>query len=492
MSTPFKSLQGVDVSTQVRTIDIFPTLCEAAGIPVPKEVQGKSLWPVVAQGGKGDDLPAYSESLTPSLQYGWSPLFSLRSAGYQYIDAPRAELYDLKNDPGEQINLNATSPLSAQKMEKALHEIIATSSTGAPVPVAADLDKETIERLASLGYVGAPLPQPSPSNSGKGLIDPKDMFDVYDSIQKAGELNNSEQYVQAAGILESVIKIDPENPQARLQLAAAYVELNRPAEAQEHLDHILKRDPNNIHALICLANILQKQGRPDDVIGLCEKAIQVDQRNTQAYSLIGESYMDENKFDQALPSLEKALAIQPKLTQNRLNLAACLIGLKQYSRAESMLDELIKESPKFPLAHFHLGLLFEEQGEMQKASQAYQDEITLYGNSYRARFNLGRLLLSQGNLQGYLDQMKEVVRIAPQNPLGRLFLARGLLRKGIDNDDVLDMVRQGLSFARTTEQKALGYFLLADLYNRRNQPQIAREALEKADAFKSQLTGRTQ
>ena len=47
----------------------------------------------------------YFESDDAWQAYGWSPLRSLRSGRFKFIEAPRRELYDLERDPFEQQNL---------------------------------------------------------------------------------------------------------------------------------------------------------------------------------------------------------------------------------------------------------------------------------------------------------------------------------------------------------------------------------------------------
>ena len=89
--------------------DVFPTIAEIAGISVPADSPGLSLAP-------GGRLPAdaarriYSETLYPRLQLGWSDLASLTDGSYQYIEAPRPELYDLVADPSERKDLAAARP----------------------------------------------------------------------------------------------------------------------------------------------------------------------------------------------------------------------------------------------------------------------------------------------------------------------------------------------------------------------------------------------
>ena len=476
--------KGLEIFSQVRSIDLYPTLLEASGISIPKQVQGTSLWNLINK-KQSQNLYAYSESMAPSIQYGWSPLLSLRSAKYKYIDAPRREFFDLEKDPGEQNNLHKEQSELAGEYDKSLKRIVTETSAGAPAPNTANLDSETLERLAALGYVGAPVvTKPGDSNV---LVDPKDRLAVHEAINKAGELSNNDQHAESAKLLEQVIRDDPGNPQARLLLAGNYVELKRPDEATGLLHSLLQEDPKNLRALVSLANILQDEGKSQEVIQLCKNVLEVDDRNTQALTMMGVAYLEMRNFQEALPWLQKAVDVQPKLTQNQLNLAACLIGLKRYDEAEQNLNTILKGSPKFPRAHYHLGLLYEEQGDLQKAIQEYEKEIAMHSDSFIARFNLGRLKLRFDDHSGYMEQMREVVRIAPKNPAGYLFLARGLLQENADTGQILELTEQGLSLARTPQYKAMGYFMLADIYNRRKEPQKVKNALAKANQYKAQI-----
>ncbi|PMP96657.1 MAG: hypothetical protein C0168_01720 [Candidatus Aminicenantes bacterium] len=482
--TPDKKIQKVRVKDQVSTVDIFPTVAEIAGIKAPK-TQGRSLVGLMF-GEKQKEVPAYSESMSPSLHYGWSPLLGLRTGRFKFIDAPRPELYDLKQDPEELNDVQNKFPEVGLNLKKELDGLLEKIGSGAPEPQPANLDAETIRRLAALGYIGSSVK--IKTKPEKNLADPKDKLEVYELIQQAGELINQEKYQEASQNLERALSLEPGIPQARLLLSTCEVELGKKAEAKKLLDDILRDDPNSIQALIGLANILLEEGRDEDVISLSKKALSLDDRNTQAYTLIGEVYMRKMEHSQALPYLEKAVEIQPKMTRNELNLAVCLIGLKKYSEAEEVLKKILKEYPKFPLAYFHLGLLYEEQGRLEEAIQAYSKEVENFPDHFRARFNLGKLLLRQGDLPGYLEQMEKVMKIAPEEAEGYLFYARGMLLRNEQPPEILNLINAGLARARTAELKALGYFLLADTYNRLGQPEKVREALAKANQFKNQTT----
>ena len=65
-------------------------------------------------------LEAYAEAVYPRFHFGWSDLRTLRAGRYKYIEAPRPELYDLQNDPGEQQNRIADRDALASLLQRAL------------------------------------------------------------------------------------------------------------------------------------------------------------------------------------------------------------------------------------------------------------------------------------------------------------------------------------------------------------------------------------
>jgi arylsulfatase A-like enzyme/tetratricopeptide (TPR) repeat protein len=480
VAAPIDNLRGVRVDSQVSLVDVFPTVLALAGIDAKVSVHGRSLLPSMFRSASVPEVYAYSESMAPDLQFGWSALHSLRSPRYKYIEAPRPELYDLVADPGETTNVYAQHGTIADRMARELDRVMLDTSRNAPVPEAANLDKETLERLAALGYVGTSAPSKRPPGASSRLADPKDKLEVFVAVQRAGELMVRGDYAQSAQALESAVRREPTMPQARLMLGSCYAELGRANEAKSQFDQVLKNDPQSIQALIGLANILLEEEKIEDVVTLCKRTISIDARNSQAYALLANAYISQHQPLTALPYLEKAVEIQPKITQNRLNLAASLVDAKQFSRAQAILDEIVREHPKFPGAWFNLGVLYDEQRRVEDARTAYLAEVVNYPNSFKARFNLGRVLSALGDWTGSNEQMREVIRIAPSQAEGYLFLARGLLHEGGPLSDVQGFVEKGLALARTPDTKALGWFLLADVFQRQQQPQKVTDALKKA------------
>ena len=108
--------------------DISPTILEAAGLQIPKEMDGCSFWPLL----RGDTQQAGYQRVI-SLESSWQSKWSLRTEKYKFIlsrvqdflNNPLQELYDLENDPNEQQNIVEQEQTIAHEMQRELEGWIA-------------------------------------------------------------------------------------------------------------------------------------------------------------------------------------------------------------------------------------------------------------------------------------------------------------------------------------------------------------------------------
>jgi arylsulfatase A-like enzyme/Flp pilus assembly protein TadD len=485
VKVPGAALEGVRVPAPVRTVDVLPTVLDLVGIEVTGPIHGESLVPMMLDPAREGPEYAYSESMSVHLQYGWSALYSLRSSTHKFIDAPRAELYDLVRDPSESENLFARETKIAEELRSALEALREEIKAGAPEIQEADLDKDTRDMLAALGYVGGATAAPE----GEDLADPKDKLHLFESVGYASHLILGDDYEGAIRVLEIVLDDDPDIQQAKLMLANSYRKTGRTEEAKALLDSILRDHPDNAVALVTMANILLEEGRYDEVTALANRVLSVDDRNTQALELLAGIHMKDNDHAAALALLKKAVEIQPKLTRNRLNLAAANVGLGRFSEAERLLAEILAQKPEFPIAHFHLGLLYEEQGRFAEACAAYSKELGHYPNSIVTRFNLGELLFRMADFEAAEREMRVLIEQAPEMPKPHLLLARILLKQERELNEVEGLAKEGLERTEADDLKVLGYYLLADVYSRQGRQGELQQVLKKAQYHRSRIEG---
>ena len=254
LKLPANQLAGKQVSARVRTLDIAPTVLEAAGIPVPSQMQGQSLLRI-AKSNTGGDLPVYSGTDFPYEAFGWSVLESWRSGRYLYIRAPKPELYDLAADPGTTHNLAQTSKAILQTLASQLEAFDAHFSHDKNATT--QLTSSEMQKLASLGYVG--LQKTSTASAVEGT-DPKDVIAIANETLEAMSDLQQGKLDKAIAELQQVLTKQPEVYLANFGLGQALAQKQRYAEAIERLHKAIALQPHSTWANFEIGRALIKTG----------------------------------------------------------------------------------------------------------------------------------------------------------------------------------------------------------------------------------------
>ena len=114
-AAPGQKAKGTKTESPSEFVDIFPTLCELAGLPIPESVEGLSLVPIL-----GNPKAMVHEAALEQFPRGKDKMgYTLRDKRYRYVkwvkmdyyggerSGPMVanELYDYEKDPLETINL---------------------------------------------------------------------------------------------------------------------------------------------------------------------------------------------------------------------------------------------------------------------------------------------------------------------------------------------------------------------------------------------------
>ncbi len=110
VSFPGQSLRGVKTDALVELVDIYPTLCDLCQLPIPSELEGLSMAPVIEEPTRPWKTAAFSQ-----VDIGLA--YSLRTERYRYTERVNTiELYDYHADPEGTMNI-ADLPENAELVE---------------------------------------------------------------------------------------------------------------------------------------------------------------------------------------------------------------------------------------------------------------------------------------------------------------------------------------------------------------------------------------
>ncbi|MEM7052326.1 MAG: sulfatase [Acidobacteriota bacterium] len=154
---------GASVPQDVELIDILPTMLDLLGLPAPPDLHGSSLVPYLQRPGEGGSgKPAYSE-------YGDTRIHTVVHDGWKLVDNPDnvqpvcmagvpldhyplepVELYDLRRDPGETVNVADQHPARVVALRELIaHRFAGLRNRSTPQDIPDDLREE----LEALGYL---------------------------------------------------------------------------------------------------------------------------------------------------------------------------------------------------------------------------------------------------------------------------------------------------------------------------------------------------
>ncbi len=414
------------IEEQAALIDIVPTICGLLGIEAPPDVQGIDLSGFFA----GRDVPAmdrplYCESLTPT-KYDANALTGVVHGRWKYIQATRAELYDLENDPGESNNLVEQEQQRTRLMQAHLRRVLDTQQRVTDGGMAAD--EEARRRLESLGYV-------SGGASGADLKfdqskdDPKDLIDFHRANTQVLDLIHEGKLSDAAEACALLIEKRPGFATGHLQLARIGTDRDDTAAAVVHLRRALELKPDDAYAHHHLGLALAGQDRLDEAVGHYRRALEIEPEHAEAHDGLGTALFALEKIEEAIEHHRRALALRPQFTAARENLGNALSALGRHEDAIDLFRAALKNDPDVPEAHFNLGLAFETQGRPDDAIRCYRRALKIRADYPEAHYNLGMALAARGRADKAIEHYRLALRARPDyaeahNNLGNA-LARG-------------------------------------------------------------------
>ena len=388
----------VDSAVSVR--QVFDTALEWAG--------AKSERSLLAPGKE----PVLAEALKPYLQYGWQPQFMVVQDGIKMIRSGDIEVFDLTSDPGETNNLAGEVDL-APALQGAIsaYSARALDALDKKAEVQQTLSDKTVERLASLGYLGT---------SGRPILrdaapNPRDMVHLYHDLDVGSGYFTNGNYDAAIEVFSRILEADPYNFMVAMRLAVAYSVTDRKAEAQGfferarsinpssvdlrhyHAMHylrfqqsdlaeplfesVLQEMPDRLPALEALLGIYARRGEDEKVMQTLEKITQYKDSPGPEWVQLGQMHMRRGETKAAIGAFEQASRILEQRFRQNLELGVLYLADRQFANAAASLDKVSRYDPGYPMALFkraQVSVLLKEPDSEARVREAWDraDEAT--------------------------------------------------------------------------------------------------------------------
>ncbi len=371
---------GVRVTQQTRTIDVLPTILELLGGKPPAICQGVSLTPGFS-GGNVATTYSYEETLYPKMNMGWAELRGIRTARWKYVRAPKPELYDLSNDPGEMTNVIGVHPKEAGELGAALKKLSSESANSVEKVATSQVDSHTLEQLKSLGYLSGVAPSEF-ELSGKGP-DPKDHVATLRAFQAAlGPGAHAIPAGRKIEMLRQALAGDSTNPSLYFYLGAEYEKAGRFDQAMLVYQDAQRQNIRSGRLLSRMGDLYLHSGNRGGAIAAYEKAAQFNPSDVESQSNLATAYLEEGKIAEAERCFRWVLTVEEyAAAYNGLGLIA--IQRQDPAAARENFERALALDPDLFEAQLNLGLIYKMAGDLPRAKACFE---TFVAKAPRGRY----------------------------------------------------------------------------------------------------------
>ena len=300
----------------------------------------------------------------------------------------------------------------------------------------------------------------------------------------------------------------------------------RTSEAMELFQKALALDPTHAESLLWLGNIYRSEKNYPEAIRLHRKARSLEERNIEVSLALAKDLEDAKRFEEALQTLEDVLKLDHANVTAWMRKRDLYIRLEKWSDALEIQHRLMKanfsEEDQRAEASLLVGITYEvgrqflERGHPEKARRYFRGAIKRDKRFLPAYIGLGEILIHEGKTKSaaeilekvyaktgnviilhrleelYLEMGEpgEIIRVYeealqrdPQNPVLKFYLGKLYYRLEMI-DEAYDLLS---TLERPQDQMSDFHKIMANLYLRKQQMELAVEELKKALRFKKRV-----
>jgi protein O-GlcNAc transferase len=252
---------------------------------------------------------------------------------------------------------------------------------------------------------------------------------------EAGRIDSAER------LFYSVLKSEPDNPEANHALGTLAVRQGKPQSALSFLTAALKADPRQSQHWLSFAEALLLTGEAGDARAVLARAaargfstpeiaalrIRIDHAELYQHALdhyragrLAEAErlytavltVDPGHVD-SLQMIGRLIAAGVKAADAHSNLGALLFDLGKPNEAIVHLTEALRQNPDHAEAHNNLGNALLETSKLDEAVRHYQEALRLKPDFVGAWSNIANALKTQGRIPEAIENYKTAIRLQP-------------------------------------------------------------------------------
>lgn len=218
--------------------------------------------------------------------------------------------------------------------------------------------------------------------------------------------------------LQDIIKVEPKNKKAYLDLATAYNAFQDYENTFKYVNEALKIDPKYRDAYVVKGGAYYQMGNMKLAKSSYETAVQQDHKFFLGYLQLGWIYTETEDYKEALEYFRTAVQLDPTSTDALYGVAYSNQMIGESEAALQGYRDLLAADTNFYLSYFNQGYIKQyDQNEIDSAVFYYKKSLTLQPEFVKGWHQLGLCYLDKGNKETALIAFKKALEYNPDYEL---------------------------------------------------------------------------
>jgi tetratricopeptide (TPR) repeat protein/GR25 family glycosyltransferase involved in LPS biosynthesis/ADP-heptose:LPS heptosyltransferase len=201
----------------------------------------------------------------------------------------------------------------------------------------------------------------------------------------------------------------------RLDRAMALHQGGRLADAERLYRTILKSQPNDPDATHLLGLVRHQQGRAGEALELIERALKAIPRSAAALANRGAALQALGRHEEAIASYDRALALRPSDGQALCNRGATLFELGRYKEAVATLDRALAIRPADVAAWHKRGDALVALKRPEEAITSYDRALAIHPDGLETLMRRSEALKTAARADDALTTLDRVLELRPDS-----------------------------------------------------------------------------
>jgi len=246
----------------------------------------------------------------------------------------------------------------------------------------------------------------------------------------AGMYAEQRRKQEASVLYERVLKSNPDNVDALVELSELELQLGDKQEALTHLYTAKTMSSRDVSSLLHFSQICMRRRMYVDARDALQQVVSASPENREAWYQLGLAQYRIGEIDAAEKDFRTALRLDPGDEWSRVALGAVLMGTSRQEMAESEFRRVLAADPRCGAAHYYMAEIERRRGELTTAQQQLEKAVLDAQQDARPLAALGELQSERHNYVAARKSFERAIALDPSSAVAHYHLASLLRAQG--------------------------------------------------------------